>query len=675
MAIMTELLRLILRSPFPIDVIFNFNGGEEVLMPAAHGFVTSHPWASSICAQINLEAAGSGGRELLFQAGPSNRWIAEAYKSHVSRPYGSSITQALFHTGLIPGETDFRIYRDFGDIPGADFAVLTNGWVYHTWRDDLGHLDFRSVQRYGETVFEFATGLAKKLKEGRPHGAEVADAAVFFDVGGLFFVEYAAAKAQQLHVAVGSVAVSGLLWFGGWRVLLAAAKLLLCALASTTLALLSGILVASTPAAMVAAGHPELGALLFVPPTVIGFLGCFQFLRVEEVERGSIALASILSLVLSSSPVTVMASYPFFLWSALPALAMALKAVIPLASAPLAVGSYVLPWMLSIQMLVLGVDFLGPLTFRSGTTIPGDLVIAALYGLLGGLMLALSAEFTTHLRHRDVMLASSGIFLFSLLLAFMLFPYSYDRPKRVFQQHVARSEASWNLQTGEVRWQEMEHGLWTIAMDWNNVGTLKTFAPYGLPAESRPHNDSAGIYGQVPMPFPMKAFLMGGSWSPRRAPDLPSRLSLDLRAGEVQRSHYRSLHVSVRGGPQMMMVLAPASRVQQWSFGRYERSADHRDAKHSTDPANLPLGLPRKRSDCDCFFLLYAEGGIEPSEGSSEAFNFTVLVEAGTEMHLDLWALHLESSSDHLRHEERRVPSWVSHFGWVSELQVHHISL
>ena len=58
-------------------------------------------------------------------------------------------TQALFHTGLIPGETDFRIYRDFGDIPGTDFAVLTNGWVYHTWRDDMDHLDFRSVQRYG----------------------------------------------------------------------------------------------------------------------------------------------------------------------------------------------------------------------------------------------------------------------------------------------------------------------------------------------------------------------------------------------------------------------------------------------------------------------------------------------------------------------------------------------
>lgn len=33
--------------------------------------------------------------------------------------------------------------------------------------------------------------------------------------------------------------------------------------------------------------------------------------------------------------------------------------------------------------------------------------------------------------------------------------------------------------------------------DWNNVATLQDFTPYGLPAGSRPHNDSAGIYGQV----------------------------------------------------------------------------------------------------------------------------------------------------------------------------------
>ena len=57
--------------------------------------------------------------------------------------------------------------------------------------------------------------------------------------------------------------------------------------------------------------------------------------------------------------------------------------------------------------------------------------------------------------------------------------------------------------------------------DWNNVATLRDFSPYGLPQGSGPHNDSAGVYGQVPMPFPMKAFVVGGAWAPRKAPVLP----------------------------------------------------------------------------------------------------------------------------------------------------------
>ena len=30
------------------------------------------------------------------------------------------------------------------------------------------------------------------------------------------------------------------------------------------------------------------------------------------------------------------------------------------------------------------------------------------------------------------------------------------------------------------------------------MATLRHFSPYGLPARSQPHNDSAGVYGQVP---------------------------------------------------------------------------------------------------------------------------------------------------------------------------------
>jgi hypothetical protein len=78
-AIMLELFRIISRFPNPLknNIIFLFNGAEENMMQASHGFITQHKWASSIRAFINMEACGAGGKEILFQVGPNHPWLLE----------------------------------------------------------------------------------------------------------------------------------------------------------------------------------------------------------------------------------------------------------------------------------------------------------------------------------------------------------------------------------------------------------------------------------------------------------------------------------------------------------------------------------------------------------------------------------------------------------------------
>lgn len=190
-AIMLEVLEVLTQSatPFRHNLLFLFNGAEENMLPGSHGFITQHEWAEEARAFVNLEACGSGGRELVFQSGPNHPWLVEAYANAAPHPFASVIGQEIFQSGVIPADTDFRIFRDYGKIPGLDIAYVKNGYVYHTKYDTEDRIPPGSIQRAGDNVLAVVRHLAQSdvltHTELNNQGA-----VVFFDLLGLCLVHY-----------------------------------------------------------------------------------------------------------------------------------------------------------------------------------------------------------------------------------------------------------------------------------------------------------------------------------------------------------------------------------------------------------------------------------------------------------------------------------------------------
>lgn len=190
-AIMLEILSILAQRDVRLqhDLIFLFNGAEEVGLRASHGFITKHKWAKHVKVVVNLEAAGSGGKEILFQTGPGNSWLLNHYHS-VKRPFAQVSSEEIFQSGLIPSDTDFRIFRDFGNVVGLDFAHVAKGYRYHTKYDHIRFLSQAFIQRSGENVLALTVSLANAIELDHLEKFSKDDYAVYFDYLGMVFVHY-----------------------------------------------------------------------------------------------------------------------------------------------------------------------------------------------------------------------------------------------------------------------------------------------------------------------------------------------------------------------------------------------------------------------------------------------------------------------------------------------------
>ncbi|XP_018573441.1 endoplasmic reticulum metallopeptidase 1 [Anoplophora glabripennis] len=195
---MLEIFRKLSRSPErpTHNIIFLFNGAEETPLQAAHGFITKHKWAEECKVVVNLEACGAGGKIILFQSGPETPWIMKYYYK-VPHPYGQAAGEELFQSGVIPSDTDFRIFRDFGGLVGVDMAFYKNGYRYHTKFDDFKNIPLGSYQHVGDNALSLVQNLANAPEVSDP--VPTYGKIVYFDILGLFMVSYTTLVAAILN--------------------------------------------------------------------------------------------------------------------------------------------------------------------------------------------------------------------------------------------------------------------------------------------------------------------------------------------------------------------------------------------------------------------------------------------------------------------------------------------
>jgi hypothetical protein len=132
------------------DIIILFSDAEELGLNGAALFVTEHKWAKEIGLVLNFEARGSSGPSyMLMETNTGNAGLVKEFaEANPKFPVSNSLMYSIYK--MLPNDTDLTVFRKNGNIQGYNFAFIDGHYNYHTAQDDINHLDKNTLAHQGE---------------------------------------------------------------------------------------------------------------------------------------------------------------------------------------------------------------------------------------------------------------------------------------------------------------------------------------------------------------------------------------------------------------------------------------------------------------------------------------------------------------------------------------------
>uniref|UniRef100_A0A8C5TKC5 Endoplasmic reticulum metallopeptidase 1 n=1 Tax=Malurus cyaneus samueli TaxID=2593467 RepID=A0A8C5TKC5_9PASS len=494
-AVMLEILNTLSKSSESLQhaVIFLFNGAEENILQVR------------ICQNYKLYIKADFCElpaHLLL--GPENPWLVQAYVVAAKHPFASVVAQEIFQSGIIPADTDFRIYRDFGNVPGIDLAFIENGYIYHTKYDTSDRILTDSIQRAGDNILAVLKYLATSEKLAKSfeyrHGN-----VVFFDILGLFVLAYPARVGTIMNYITAAIAVFYLskkvlqpkpravhnlkklftafgLTLTSWvctlvAVLMVAAFVSIIgrALSWYTHFYVSVSLYGTAAAANLILVH-MLAKKFFYKNMTEQYLGDVFF--DASLMIWSIALAVITQIGLCSAFIcTLWVAFPLFTKLMIHKEFSQKGATIKFIVLYM-LGMFV-PYLYMLYLSWTVFEMFTPVMGRSGSEIPPDMVLA---GFIVIFTMILSSYFINFIylvkSTKTTLVTLTTVFVVTLILVCsgIFFPYSSDaanpKPKRVFLQHTSRR---FHDLDGNVI--KSDSGIWINGFDYNGISHITPHVP------------------------------------------------------------------------------------------------------------------------------------------------------------------------------------------------------